>query len=383
MQTDDRASPSPSAHELRAAFDAPAPLSVGLEEEVMLLDPASFYLAPVAEQAVAALGDPRFKLELPASQLEIVVGPVRSVPEAIAALADGRRDLAAGLADLARPGVAAVHPTAEAEGELNRGPRYDRTQREFGPVARRQLVCALQVHVAVGGADRTLAVYNALRSHLPDLAALAANGPFHAGRDTGLASIRPSIGTLLPRQGVPPPIDGWGDFAEALRWGAASETVPEPGVWWWELRPHASFGTLELRVPDAQTTVAEAAGVAAVAHALVGRLAERFDAGEALPVTPTWRIEENRWSAARWGVEGTMADLETGERTPTRERLGALLDDLAPAAARLGCADELAAARALVAGNGALRQRAVAADAGIGGVAPWLAQRFLGAPDER
>src|SRR5215207_6104197 len=130
-------SPSPTADELRAAFDAPAPLSVGLEEELMLLDLETFGLAPVGERAVAELDDPRFKLELPAAQLEIVVGPARSVPEAIAALADGRRDLAAGLRDLARPGTAAVHPSAPAEGELNRGPRYDRTEREFGPVARR------------------------------------------------------------------------------------------------------------------------------------------------------------------------------------------------------------------------------------------------------
>ena len=147
-------------------------------------------------------------------------------------------------------------------------------------MARRQLVCALQVHVAVGGADRTLAVYNALREHLPELAALAANAPFHAGADTGLASIRPKISEGLPRQGIPPAFASWDELAAELRWGTTAGALPELALWWWELRPHLSHGTLELRVPDAQTTVAEAAAVAAVAHALVVRLAERHDAGE-------------------------------------------------------------------------------------------------------
>jgi len=343
----------------------------------MLLDPETFDLAPVAVEAVESLGDPRFKLELPATQLEIVVPPSRSVPDAIAALIEGRHDLASGLGDLARPAGAGVHPFHSAEGLLNPGERYERTAREYGPIARRQLVCALQVHVAVGGADRTLAVYNTLRSYVPELAALAANAPLHDGRDTELASIRPSIGELLPRQGMPPPIPSWDAFAEDLRWGARSGTVPEPRVWWWELRPHAVFGTLELRVPDAQTTLAEAAGVAALAHALVAWLAERFDAGEPLAAAPTWRIEENRWSAARWGVEGTMADLESGERTPTRERLHALLDKLEPVAERIGCATELRSARALVEENGALRQRAVARERGVEAATAWLAERFL------
>jgi glutamate---cysteine ligase / carboxylate-amine ligase len=373
---------APTAAELRARFDAVEPLTIGLEEELMLLDPATSDLAPVAERAVRDLGDRRFKLELPATQLEIVVGPSQDVPEAIAALARGRRDLVAGLGGLARPAGAGVHPFASPEGVLNRGERYERTAREYGPIARRQLVCAFQVHVAVGGADRTLAVYNGLRSHLPELAALAANAPLYDGRDTGLASVRPSIGGLLPRQGMPPALESWEAFARELRWGTASGTVPEPGVWWWELRPHVAFGTLELRVPDAQTTLAEGAAVAAVAHALVAWLAERVDAGERPAPVPTWRIEENRWSAARWGVEGTLADLETGERVRTRDRLTALLDALVPVAERIGCGTGLASARALVERNGALRQRAVARERGVEGAAAWLTERFLDEPGE-
>ena len=144
-------------------------------------------------------------------------------------------------------------------------------------MARRQLVCALQVHVAVGGADRSLAVYNALRPWLPAIAALAANAPYHDGRDTGMASIRPKISELLPRQGIPPAISSWDAFADALRWGVASGAMPVPGRWWWELRPHPAYGTLEVRVPDAQATVADAAAVTALVVCLVAWLAERHD----------------------------------------------------------------------------------------------------------
>jgi carboxylate-amine ligase len=339
-----------SASDLRAVFDAPAPLTVGLEEELMLLDAGSLDLAPAAMRVLEGL-DSRFKAELPAAQLEIVTTPVATVGEAIAQLAASRRDLAAACGPGLRPAAGGMHPFAAPLGELNTGARYDVIAAEYASIARRQLVCALQVHVAVGGADRTLAVYNGLRSYLPLLAALAANAPFHDGEDTGLASMRPVVGRMLPRQGMPPALESWEAFAEALRW------VGDPNLWWWELRPHPRFGTLELRVPDAQTHVEEAAAVAAVVHALVAWLAERHDSGERLASDETWRIEENRWSACRHGVEGDMADLATGDRAPTRELLSALIDELVPVAQRVGCARELAAARPLIERNGAMRLR--------------------------
>jgi glutamate---cysteine ligase / carboxylate-amine ligase len=371
---------------LRAAFEAPEPLTVGLEEEAMLLDPETLDLAPVASEIVgdvvaspppATASSPAAtlapavavaaKLELPASQVELITAPAPSVPAAIAALAAGRRALADAARDVALPAVAGTHPFAAPLGVLNSGPRYDEILREYGDAARAQLVCSLQVHVAVGGADRTLAVYNALRGHLPELAALAANAPFHAGRDTGCASVRPLIAALLPRQGVPPAFESWGTFAEALRW------LPDARTWWWELRPRPAFGTLELRVPDAQTTLEDAAAVAAFAHAMVAWLASRYDAGEGLGVPATWRIVENRWSALRFGVEGEFTDVETGARAPVRDVLRARLGELAPVAERLGCAAELARASALIDANGALRQRAV----GLDGAARWLAERYL------
>jgi len=368
----------PTAAELRAAFDAPPPFTVGIEEELMLLDPEMFDLVPRAGDALAAVeGDERFKLELPAAQLEIRLPPHASAPEAARELLEARRALAEATAAFARLGAAGVHPFAAPEGELNRGGRYDRARREYGVVARHQLVFALQVHVAVGGAARTLAVYNALRSYLPELAALSANAPFYAGRDTGLASVRPKVAELLPRQGVPPVLDSWEAYAETLRWGEASGAFPTARFWWWELRPHSYFGTLELRVPDAQSTVTDAAAVVAVAQALVASLAARHDAGEPLATAPSWKIAENRWWAARDGLDGELADLVTGARTPTRARVHALLDALEPTAEELGSGAQLAAARRLAERNGAQRQRAVAERAGVRAVGPWLAERYL------
>jgi glutamate---cysteine ligase / carboxylate-amine ligase len=364
--------PPIDARTLRAIFDAAEPLTVGIEEELMLLDPGTLDLAPVAPQVLDRLGgDERFKLELPAAQLEIALAPARSVGELRPQLAAARRDIAAAAEGLALVAGAGLHPFAAAEGELNSGERYDQIEREYGAVARRQLVNAFQVHVAVGGADRTLAVYNALRGHLPDLAALAANAPFYEGRDTGFASFRPVVADMLPRQGMPPRIESWEQWAQELRWGARSGRLPGPSQWWFELRPHPAFGTLELRVPDTQATVAEAVAIAAMAHALVARLVEHpHDA------VPSWRIEENRWVAARHGLDGTFADLLGGEPVPVRERLRALLDELEPFAVALGEAQEFAFAREMLEANGALRLRAAAAG-DVHAAARWLSDRFL------
>ena len=369
---------SPEA--LRAVFDPPSAMTVGIEEELMLVDARTFELDPHAHEVLAATGgDPRFKPELPAAQLEIAVPPAASVPEAAAGLARARADIAAVAAPRARLAAAGAHPYSAPEGPVHPAPRYARLEAEFGAVIRHQLLFGLHVHVAVRPADRALAVYNALRSYLPDLAALAANAPFYAGRNTGLASVRPKIADILPRQGVPPEIPSWDALADYLQWGRAAGTIAEPSQWWFELRLHLAYGTVEVRVPDVQATVADTAALAAVVHALVARLAERHDSGEELPVDATWRIAENRWAACRHGLDAGLADLRTGEVRPARERLGALLDELEPVAGRLGCADELDGARALLERNGAQRQRAVAAERGLPGLVEWLADEFLAA----
>jgi glutamate---cysteine ligase / carboxylate-amine ligase len=365
---------------VRDAFEGDAPMTVGLEEELMLLDHETLDLAPRAAAVLARVeGDPRFTSELPAAQLEIVLPAATTVGEAATALAAARAELAEVAAGLGLLAGAGAHPFAAVEGVLGTGERYEAIAERYGWAARRQLVFGQHVHVAVRPADRALAVFNALRSYLPLIAALAANAPFYDGVDTGLASIRPKLCDLLPRQGVPPPMASWDELEGAMRWGLAAGAMAHVAQWWWEARLHPVFGTIEVRVADTQSTVGEAAAVAAVVHALVGWLVERHGAGEALPVAPSWRIAENRWSACRYGLEGTMADLATGAVAPTRERLAALLDDVAAAADRLGCARELAAARDGLQANGADRQRAAAAQhGGPPGVAAWLADRLRG-----
>jgi carboxylate-amine ligase len=366
-----------SAEDLRATFDAAPRHTVGLEEEVMLLDPATLELVPAAQAVLARVSeDFRFKLELPASQIEILVPPSHNVSDALATLMQARRDLAAHTDRLVRLACAGVHPSSPGLGRLNQLPQYEHTISEYGALASRQLVCALQVHVAVGNADTALAVYNAARSYLPLLAALAANAPFYEGHDTGLASVRPKLGGLLPRQGVPPALPSWEAYAEALAWGESSDTFVS-ARWWWELRLHPRIGTLEFRVPDSQATVADAGAVASVIQALVVWLSQRHEAGDPLPVVPEWRIAENQWSACRHGVEGAMVDLERPERRPTREHLHELLSSLEPTAAALGSAKALAEAERLVARNGAIAQREAADNGGAAAAARWLAERFL------
>lgn len=363
-------------------FDEVGGFTVGVEEETWLLDPETLDLAPVAGGVLAALApDGRFSAELPAAQVEIVTTPTASAADAVQQLARARRELADAAAGLAVPVACAVHPTAGGLGELSAGPRYAAIRRGYGTVAQRQLVASLQIHVAVGGAARSLAVYNALRGYLPEIAALAANAPYYEGVDTGLASVRPVICVLLPRQGVPPHLFSWEQFVAELGWGVGAASLERFAQWWWELRPHPRYGTLEIRVPDAQTTLSEAAGVIAFVQALVAMLAERCDDGMPVEEIPTWRIQENRFSALRDGANGDLADLSSGARRPARERLLSLVDEVEPWANRLGSSSLLRHTRALIACNGSMRQRGACATGGVDGLPGWLAARYLQDPE--
>jgi len=352
---------------LRCRFDATEPYTVGIEEEVVLIDPHTGAPAPVAAEIVAEAADARIKTELPACQVELMTRPHHRVSAAVAELASLRTALRRVCGSAVHPVAAAVHPFAVEAGVMLGSRRSQALVATYGQVAARQLVGSLQVHVALGCADRALAVHNALRGHLPELAALAAAAPFHDGQDTGYASVRPLIAGQLPRQGIPPVIESWEAFAGDLAWGAASGRIPDHGQWWWELRPHVLHGTLEVRVPDVQPTVAAAAAVIGVVHALVRNLGTRYDRGEPLPAPPTWRIAENRWAALRDGVHGALTDLVTGETVPTEKRLHQMIDEIEPEAPH-----GLDGARALVQHNTADALR----DTGITRALPWLAEAF-------
>jgi len=348
---------SSDAAVLRTAF-AGGRQTLGIEEELMLLDPETLDLAPVAADLLHALhGDTRFKGELPAAQIELITEPADTVALAGEAVRAARHRLARSCAGVALPAGAGMHPFAAGEGELSDDPKYAFARREYGPMAARQLVFGLHVHVRVPGAERALGVYNALRSYLPTLGALVANAPFYEGCPSGLASTRPKLSELLPRQGIPPKFDTMEELAAAHAFGRASGTF-DAGAWWWELRLHPVHGTVEVRVADQPSTVADTVAVAAVTHSLVAALAQRLDSGESLPCHPTWAIAENRWLAARHGLAGDLLDLDTGERRNARELVRALIDSLRPVARDLRCETELEAAMRLSGRNGSERQLA-------------------------
>ena len=355
-----------TAETLGRAFERETPFTVGLEEELMLVSPSG-ELVPAVEVALArAAGDPRFAKEIRQSQIEIVT-PVAGNAQAVGvALAAARADLRRHLGDEAALAAAGTHPWDDDWGEIADGQRYRRIAEEFPWATAGSIPCGLHVHVAVPGAERALAIYNAARSFLPELAALSANSPYLAGRDTGLASARRTLNDAFHRAGIPPAFRDWDAFAQFVRWGQLGGVLQDARHLWWDLRPHASFGTLELRVADAQTRVDDAVALAAVFQSLVALLSARLDEVGSLETHPTERIAENAYRAIRYGVRGWMVDLETGTPETTRARLTRLLDAIADSAASLGNQAALLHARSLVADNGAERQRYVVEQLGAG-----------------
>ena len=163
---------------------------------------------------------------------------------------------------------------------------------------------------------------------MPQIAALAASAPYFAGRDSGLASVRPKLSDALPRQGVGPAFATWDDVADLLAWGVRSGAFPDHTELWWECRLHPGFGTIEVRVPDAQSSAGEVEALATVVHCMVRWLAARHDAGQPLPAHASFAISENRWRAATDGVEGELIDLDRMRIARTRSLLEELLDQI-------------------------------------------------------
>ena len=221
----------------------------------------------------------------------------------------------------------AAHPICDLLPAVSPGSRYAAIKRRYRWAAHRAgLAAGVHVHLGVPGADRLLAVYNALRGLMPQIAALAASAPFFAGRDSGLASVRPKLSDALPRQGVGPAFANWNDVADLLAWGARSGAFRDHTELWWECRLHHGFGTIEIRVLDAQSSTGDVEALATLVHCTVRWLAARHDAGQSLPAHASFAISENRWRAATDGVEGELIDLDRMRIAPTRNLLEQLLD---------------------------------------------------------
>jgi carboxylate-amine ligase len=333
---------------VRELFDGIAPFTVGAEEELYLVDPETFSLSPSAAHVLGVVeGDGRVSSRR-VSQIETASPICVTVPELQRELASVRNLVAGRLGDWAWPTAAGTHPGAASAG--------------YG----------LRVHVAVGGGvDRTLAVYNALRTYLPEIVALGANGPFDRGEDSGLASVRPKLNGFARRTGVPPMLPSWKAFLEHGR--------PR-----WDLRLNTSHATLEVGAADAQTRVEDTATIAALVQSLVVELATRYDAGEELPSAEDELITTNLLLAARDGVNGRLVDLETGETVWTVDRLHELSDRLRETAKSVGCENELLRIDELAAdGGGAGRQRRIHDEGGAASLVTTLARETAGSSMRR
>jgi glutamate---cysteine ligase / carboxylate-amine ligase len=319
-----------SSASLRQRFDEVDDLTVGVEEELLLLEPVTLDPAPAAAWVLAELGEsPAHRAELWAAQIELLSGVHDTAAAATADLGKARARLVDHLAGRLRLAGLGTHPLALPMPAFQAGDRYAEIVRQHALGARLgALAAGLHVHVAVAGADRALAVYNALRGHAPLFTAVAANAPYVAGEDSGLATVRPMLADTLPRQGVGPIFSSWSELEDLVEWGRRTGAIADPGRLWWECRPNLRLGTIELRSPDAQSSLEDVHAVAALAHALVAHLCERLDGGERLPAFDTLRIQENRWRAMRYGMRAELLDLEHDWPVPAREVLAELLEQV-------------------------------------------------------
>ncbi len=342
-----------------AAFEESTDFTVGLEEEFALVQPSSLALvARFEELRDAAQADPvladSIAGELISSEVEIRSGRASDLASAFAAQRDRRRRLFALAAELGVAlGATGTHPWSDyREQKIIDTEHYRRVEDGLKYVAWRNNTFSLHVHVGVRGADRAVLVCDRLRPVLPLLLAISANSPFLDGRDSGLHSARSQIFTKsFPRCGVPDAFGRWGAFAEYIDFLVRTRSIVEYTQVWWSVRPHFSFGTVEVRICDAQMTAAESEGLAGLIVACVAQAARDVD--ERVPFTdlPRRLIEENFWRAIRHGLDGDLLDLDRAEAYPAAEATERLLNWCAPVRAELGIDVSLPTL------NGAQRQR--------------------------
>ncbi|HEY6891792.1 MAG TPA: carboxylate-amine ligase [Solirubrobacter sp.] len=339
-------------------FGAGAPFTIGIEEEYMLLDPESVDLVPGAERILEAeRGGPFAECiapELFDSLVEFHTGVCGTVADAAAELRRLRRHavLAARHQHL-RLGSAGTHPFSlfERQRVMPRD-RYRALIDALQYAGRRELIYGLHVHVAVADPDRAIHVVNALRAHLCELVALSANSPLWRGVPTGYASCRHMIFAAFPRSGPPPEFASFDEYATVIEQLVDSGSIEDYTRTWWDVRPHPRFGTVEVRVMDAVTRVDDAIALAAFVQALV----HHYAVGPAIRCHPVI-AEENKWRAARYGLDATVSDPGAGGPVRLRELIARTLDAIAPSAAALGCERELLDIERIVRnGNGASRQ---------------------------
>jgi glutamate---cysteine ligase / carboxylate-amine ligase len=328
----------------------------------MIVDGETLELVNAIEQLLQDTPEGEIKPELMESVLEISTEPCRDIEQAGEQLRSLRRSVCEIAASKGlKIGSAGTHPFAMWEDQrIVARPRYRDLIEALRFVARQELIFGLHVHVGIDDPDKAIHVANGMRVHIPVLLALSANSPFWRGDQSGLVSTRMPIFRAFPRVGIPPAYKDWADYERRIAFMVDSGVMEDATYLWYDVRPHPKFGTVEIRACDAQTRVEHTIGLAALTQAMVKELAEHFDDGRELSDYPWEMLDENKWLAARHGLDGELVDLPGDGRVGTKELARRLLDRLREHAQDLGAEDDLAAVEDLLArGTGAHRQRVV------------------------
>src|SRR3954466_2507563 len=325
----------------RDEFDAGTDFPVAVEEEFALLDPETLELTNRFEEIKAASETTEFAShvvgELIASEVEVRTGKCGGFAEAAATMTE-RRTQIYGLARELNLGLAGTgtHPWSRWQDQrIIDTPHYRRNDELLRYVVWRNNTFGLHVHVGIAGADRAIAVHDALRNFLPEILALSASSPFVESVDSGLHSARTEIFTrMFPRCGIPDPYGSWQGWENYVSFLYRTGSITEHTQIWWSVRPHLAYPTIEIRIADGQPDLAESQSLAAFAYALAVRCARAYDEGEPLPnrprrpaagaplrTRPPRLLEENFWAAIRYGLGGELLDFERGEPAPARKRL--------------------------------------------------------------
>ena len=329
---------------VREVFDASEDFTVGIEEEFAIVDPETYDLTPRYEQLQQAAASDDVLADAVAGELISSEIEIRSRKGAdFAGALESQREARARLFALAADhgvllGATGTHPWSPwQEQRIIATDHYRRLDEQLRYVAWRNNTFSVQVHVGVRGADRAIAVADRMRAVLPELLAVSANSPFLDGRDSGLHSARSQIFTRsFPRCGIP---DAFGDFqayADYVDLLTRTRSITEFTELWWSIRPHHRFGTIEVRMCDAQTAADDSTALAGLMVACVAQAALDHDEGATPPPPPARVIEENMWRAIRHGLAGRMIDADRGQEYPARALPERLLAWTAPARAALG-----------------------------------------------
>jgi glutamate---cysteine ligase / carboxylate-amine ligase len=355
-------------HRAWAEWVPSTPYTLGCEEEVMVVDPDTWELDQDAERAfteVPELLEGSLTAETHGSALELATVPGPNVAAVAANLRELRASLVAALNEHDLFAAAAgTHPCAVwSDTKISSGDRYQLVYRDMRELARREPTFALHVHVGVAEAEDGIRLFNRMLAHLPLLLAISANSPFWQGRDSGLASARTPIFQAFPRVGIPRAFGSYEEWVAAVRLLIECEAFSEPTFLWWDVRPQPRFGTIEIRVMDAQSSVTDTTAILALIQSIARLELEEGYASEGLLHSPEALIE-NRFIAARDGMEGRFLDPDHRSRVAVRGQLDDVIEHARPHAQDLGCLAELELAGELGRHPGAERQRRRAEDLG-------------------